>query len=231
LMQTSLTVNTLYPSTTRSHSLHQHLKFIHILSSMQRHPVVPLGRHLCHVTTFLVHFAYGDLTHSPSRSTIFSISASVPESYPPFIIGTMPTVRSTQVMHMPRHHHSHTHIRVWHSHPWSLAVACRRASQDSQHLFTRFHTCTQLTLTHGFAHVEHGLTFNPTHHTPFHLRPFSLFAHPFWCPRAGSRTSGMGSCSTRHRFSRNISQSHSLFIANITARTMLHVKLYHPFHA
>lgn len=163
-MQTSLIVNTSYPSTTHSLSLHQHLKFVRLLSSTQRHPVIPLGRHVCHVTTFGVHFAYGDLTHSPSRSTMFSISASVPKSYPPFIIGTMPTVRSTRVMRMPRHHHSRTHIRVRHSRPRSLAVARRRSSQDSQHFMGSRSTHTSHSLSH-------------------------FFAHPFWCPRAGLRTS------------------------------------------
>ena len=164
-------------------SPHQYLNFVYSLSLMQRHPVTSLGWHVCHITTFRMHFsAYSALMHTPSQHLHMLVHL---------------------VMRVPRHHHLHMHVCVQHSH-W----------HSSQH-----------SLTHVHAHMQTCLAFH-----------ISILVFTFWFAHIDSHTSGMGSHSTRNiilplfqEFSRNVLQSHSQCMADITVCARLNMRPHHLF--
>ena len=180
LKQTSLTINTPRSSTTRSLSS----------STSKRHPpsvvdAIPSCRfaRATRVPRHHLSHALSHTTPSPSHSlaitTCYSLSPSIFEPHPPFIVDTTPSVRIILVMLVPRHRRSHTLSLATFAHPSSRTHTSDIHIPVSQFSYI-YSNIRVLVRARRFAHVGHGLAFNPTRHTPAHSRLFSQrFASPF----------------------------------------------------
>jgi len=194
LKQTSLTINTPRSSTTRSLSS----------STSKRHPpsvidAIPSCRFARATRVPRHHLSRALLRTTPSHShslaitTCYSLSPSLFEPHPPFIVDTTPSVRIIRVMLVPRHplslatfahpssrtHTSDIHMWVRTRRAWAHVQTPAHSRPVSQFSYI-YSNIRVLVRARRFAHVGHGLAFNPTRHTPARSRLFSQrFASPF----------------------------------------------------
>ena len=160
-------------------SPHQYLDFVHSLSLTQCHPVASLGQHVCHITTFHVHFCIW-CSHKHFLAT-------------PVLV--------------------HSGDACWHATlPPTIPRSCTLTFISAFTIFT--HPCMQTCLTF---------------HTSI-LAFACLFVHINLC------TLGMGLHSTQNiilllfqECSRNVLQSCSQCMADVTVHVRLNMKLHHLF--